>query len=237
MADTMIDSARRFTALDVSSARRSHWRLTAVGLAGLAYLVSWVVGLAIFSTSSDVQPDGQAILASHAGHVWASSLQFVLTQITAGLALAVILRTMVSRARVSTGQRRLFLVVGIGAVAVSLVRGAMALYLTTSVIPDGRAGDAERLLALVNRTDGLKMLVLAGVAVIGLAWIRRGQLVAPAWLGYAAAATAVTIAVSGIGYLFLIQAISPLAFVSLPLLLVWMTGMAIILGRQQEGRR
>jgi hypothetical protein len=59
--------------------------------------------------------------------------------------------------------------------------------------------------------------------------VRRGEL--PRWLGYAGIVLAASIAVSGIGYLLLIPAPAQAAWVSLPALLVWITGSATAIGR------
>jgi len=58
--------------------------------------------------------------------------------------------------------------------------------------------------------------------------------VLPRWLGVVATLLAVVILGSGIGYLLLIPALAALAYVSGPLLLVWVTGVGLRLGRQRR---
>jgi hypothetical protein len=83
----------------------------------------------------------------------------------------------------------------------------------------------------VNRLDGAKMLLFASMAVTSLIYLvaaRRGKLV---WLRIVSGLLAVTIATSGLGYLLLLTTLATAADASLPLLLVWTTGFAIVLGR------
>jgi len=77
------------------------------------------------------------------------------------------------------------------------------------------------------------MLALAAMAAGGAALVRRTHLL-PGWLGYLGALLAVALVVSGIGYLLLSSALAPAAFVSGPLLLVWVTATGIWLGRLPE---
>jgi len=74
------------------------------------------------------------------------------------------------------------------------------------------------------------MFLLAGLAAGSFVAIRRGLLRLPVWLEYLAVALAGTIAVSGVGYLFLLDHLAIAAWASLPLLLAWVTGAGINLG-------
>jgi hypothetical protein len=78
---------------------------------------------------------------------------------------------------------------------------------------------------LINRIDGVKMLALAAMAVAGFGLVRRAVL--PRWLGYAAAFLTVALIASGAGYLLLNTELAQAAYVSGPLLLVWVTGAGI----------
>jgi hypothetical protein len=73
------------------------------------------------------------------------------------------------------------------------------------------------------------------MAAGGAALVRRTRLL-PAWLGWLAALLAVALVVSGVGYLLLSSALAPAAFVSGPLLVVWVTATGISLAGPQEGR-
>jgi hypothetical protein len=89
------------------------------------------------------------------------------------------------------------------AATISIVQCGLGLYLTGRVIPDRRGGSAVTVFEAINRLDGVKM----------------SPALAPA------------IAISGVGYLFLLNGPALAARVSLPLLLVWVTGVGVVLGR------
>ena len=75
------------------------------------------------------------------------------------------------------------------------------------------------------------MLLLAAVAAMTFALIRRGGLPLPGWLAYVSVALALAISISGIGYLLLLSGPALAAWVSLPLLLIWVTATGIALAR------
>ena len=104
------------------------------------------------------------------------------------------------------------------------------------VVPAGDASRAGLLFASINRLDGVKMLALAAMAGTGAALVHRTG-VLPGWLGYAGGLLAVALVVSGVGYLLLNSTLAPAAFVSGPLLLLWVTGAGISLGRSRVGDR
>ena len=85
-------------------------------------------------------------------------------------------------------------------------------------------GTAHTLYAAVNRLDGAKMFALAALALAGAA---PGVL--PRWLRYTAIALAVAIVSSGIPYLLLLQSGAALAYISGPLLLLFITSTGIAL--------
>ena len=71
---------------------------------------------------------------------------------------------------------------------------------------------------------------LAAMAVAGVLLSRRTGLV-PRWLQWVGVALAVTITLSGFGYLLLLGALSVFAYVSLPLLMLFVTATGIVAGR------
>ncbi|WP_406724942.1 hypothetical protein WJ438_10155 [Streptomyces sp. GD-15H] len=86
---------------------------------------------------------------------------------------------------------------------------------------------------MVQRVDGVKMFALAALAAATCAASRHGSLLRR-WKAVTGWALAVTITASGIGYLLLSTALTPTAFVSLPLLLVWIAALGAALGRLPE---
>ncbi|HEX6024334.1 MAG TPA: hypothetical protein VFZ00_20265 [Solirubrobacter sp.] len=97
----------------------------------------------------------------------------------------------------------------IAAAALSLMQWAMETAFA--------AGGPDALIEATNRVDGVKMLVLAALVL-------AGARLAPRWLRLLAPVTAVALVVSAAGYGLLVPPLAAAAFVSLPLLLIWITG-------------
>lgn len=212
---------------------RYRWPLRAAALAGVGYTVSWVVGLSIFSASTDVRSSAGELLTAYTGHRAVAILQFVFTEGLPAVALAVVVYALARSARVA-GERRgagVVLATGLGAAVVSLVQCLLGLDLTGRLVPD-RPDTAVSVFEAISRLDGVKMFLLAALAVTGFALIRRGRLGLPRWLTWLSLALAVAIAISGIGYLFLLSAPALAAWISLPLLLAWVTSLGVLLARR-----
>jgi hypothetical protein len=185
-------------------------------VAAIAYSASWVAGLLVFSASTNVRSTGAELIAGYQGGL--GTLQFVLTEGVASVCLALVAWAFGGVVRAT----------GLVAAGLAFVQCALGIYLTVSLVPAGDAESAETVFAAINRVDGVKMFVLAAMAIGGFVFGRRtGRL--PAWLGYVALALAVAIVASGIGYLLLIDSFAMAAYVSLPLLLVWVTGAGLAL--------
>lgn len=211
------------------------WRrslLTVPAVIGVAYTAAWVAGLSVSSSSTSVRTSGPKVLAAYAGHQAAATAQFVLTEGAAAVFLAVVVIAIGRAGLRAAGGWPAWLTTGAGlaAAGISLVQCVLGVYLTTSVVSAGHAGTAGALNDAITRLDGIKMLTLAVMAVAGIVLARRTA-VLPRWLSYAGIALAITITVSGIGYLLLLDSLALAAWASLPLLLVWVTGSGIALGR------
>ena len=171
------------------------------------------------------------MVAGYTAHEGATATQFVLTEGTASLALAVVAIAL-GRAglRVGAGRAaRLTAGAGCAAAVIALIQCALGLYLTVSVVPARHAGTAVAVTEALNRLDGVKMLVLAIMAAAGTILARRTGLLAR-WLQSTGVALAAAITTSGIGYALLNPALALAAWVSLPLLLAWVTGAGITVG-------
>jgi hypothetical protein len=226
--------AESAAAAAAAAARRRIWPI----VLGAGYSLTWIVGLSIWPTNLDVRSTGPEILAASAGHRDVAAVQYVLTEGLPGLgliAMAVLLAGLARRG-VSAGRARAVFAAGALAGLISLVQTGIGLDLSLSAAPAGHASTAHTLFEAVNRLDGVKMLVIAAFALAAgplfrraRGPVRRGEL--PRWLGYAGIVLAASIAVSGIGYLLLIPAPAQAAWVSLPALLVWITGSATAIGR------
>ncbi|MGH2881229.1 MAG: hypothetical protein ACRDPA_00760 [Solirubrobacteraceae bacterium] len=206
--------------------------MTARVAAGIAFVAAWVTGLAVWPSNLDGAASGAKVISTYAGHLGAAMTQYVLVEGLAAIALAVVVIAL-ARAAGSRGEGRLGRVValaGAGAVIVSLVECALGLLLAGATVPEGKTDQAGTLFHLINRLDGAKMLALAAVALAGLG-LARGAGVLPRWLGYVAALLAAAMVASGVGYLLLNNTVSQAAAVSLALLLVWVAGTGVTLGR------
>ncbi len=204
--------------------------MTALGLVGLIYLAAWIVGLLIWPVNLATNASGATVLSTFTGHLGLASIQYLLTEGLAGIALGIVLIA-IGRALAS----RATLIVGGLAALVSLVETGIGLYLADSLVPARNAASAHTFFALLNLLDGVKMLLLAGTAAIA-AIAARGRRVLPAWLVYVGFALAVAMIVSGIGYVFDLSGIALAAAASLPLLLIWITGSALTLRRAPAPR-
>jgi hypothetical protein len=219
------------TAPRMSVGRRSRNLITAPAVAGIAYSTAWVLGLAVWPSNLDVAATNAKVLATYRAHQLAAMTQYLLIEGVAAIALAVVVLALGQAAR-RRGAERLgvaTVVAGLIAAALSLAQCVLGLLLAGSVAPDGKTDQAGRLFDLINRMDGVKMFALAAMAVAGVWLVRRAVL--PRWLGNTAALLVVALIASGAGYLLLNSKLAQAAFVSGPLLLVWVTGAGVALAR------
>ena len=213
-------------------------------VAGIAYTAAWLAGLTVAAAGTDVSSSGAEVVAALTGHEAAAALQYLLTEVVAAAALAVtvagVARSAAARAAArgdtaagrAAGALRTAAFVAAG---LSAVQGVLGLVVALVAVPDADAGTAGALTEAVNRTDGVKMFVLAAMALLGLRAGRGGGL--PRWLAPVAAALAVTVAASGVGYLLLVPSFALAAYASLPLLLVWVTGAGVAAGLRPRADR
>jgi hypothetical protein len=205
-----------------ASTGRRRRLLTVTGAIGIGYTLSWIAGLAVPAPSPKFSASGAQIVSSIAGHAPALAVQFALTE---GLPAAGIAVVTIALAKI-TGSR-LALAAGVTAAAISLLQFCLGTWLAASSSPV----TAHVLYQMVNRMDGVKMLALAALGAAAAA-----ALALPRWLRYTGAALAVAIAASGVVYLLLLQSLALLAGPALVLLLIFITGAGIWLGRGVRGR-
>jgi hypothetical protein len=199
-------------------------------IAGLLFSFAWLVGLFVWTSNTVVTATDATIVADYAAGQAPAMVQSTLVHGIAAIALAGV-TVALWRAITRDGWRRGVGIAGSIAVTISLVQWVLGLLLAGWAAPDGAAGRAGDLFVAINRLDGVKMFALAALAALAVAGagaIRRGG-VLPAWLGWVGIALAAALAVSGVGYLFLMDGLSGAAYVSLPLLLVWVTGVGVAL--------
>ena len=197
--------------------------LTVAGVAGIAYTLSWIAGLAVTAPSPKLTASGAEITAALAGHHAAVAAQFALTEGLPAAGLAVVSIALARAARRSGAAVAAWavLIAGVAAALISLLQFALGAGLAGTASP----GTAHLLYVAVNRLDGVKMLTLA---ILGLAAAASGVL--PRWLRYTGITLAIAITASGIAYLLLLQGLAILAAPALVLLLVFITGAGITAG-------
>jgi hypothetical protein len=114
----------------------------------------------------------------------------------------------------------------------ALTEGVTALCLIAVIrAVTGNARPGRAVNDAITRLDGLKMVLLALVATAAAVAIRDRALPLPRWLSPLAAVLAVAIAVSGVGYLALSDAAASAAWVSLPLLIAFVTASGLATAR------
>ena len=178
--------------------------LTVTGVAGTAYTLSWIAGLAIAAPNPKLTASGAQITTALAGHETAVVAQFALTEglPAAGLAIVSVALARAARRSGAVAAARAALIAGVAAALISLLQFVLGVALVKTASP----GTAHLLYGAVNRLDGVKMFALA---VLGLAGAAAGVL--PRWLRYTGIALAVAIAASGVAYLLLLPGLAVLA--------------------------
>jgi hypothetical protein len=193
------------------------------GVTGIAFTLSWIAGLSVAAPSPTLTASGTEITAALAGHGTAVAAQFALTEglPAAGLAIISVAVARAARRSGAAAAARFACIAGVAAAVISLAQFVLGMVLAGTSAP----GTAHLLYEAVNRLDGAKMLALAA---LGLADAASGVL--PRWLRYTGIALAMAMASSGVPYLSLLQGGAVLAYVSGPLLLLFVTGTGIALG-------
>ena len=206
-------------------------------VAGAAYTASWAAGLALPVPNLAVTASGGDVIARYGGHLSAVQAQFALTEGLPAIGLAIVAGVLALAARRAGARRLSMITVVSGAIAaiISLTQYGLGVALGGAISPDRDPGAVSALFEAVNRLDGAKMLALAVLAAAAAIMAGNGG-VLPRWLRYAGGVLAVTITISGVGYLLLIQALAPMAYVAGALLLVFVTGTGVALWRRAACR-
>jgi hypothetical protein len=188
---------------------------TIPAVTGIAFTLSWIIGLAIPAPSPRLTASGATILATLAGHGGDVVANFVFTEGLPAFGLAAITVYLARR-------MPWVLVPGIVAAVVSLAQCALGIALARAATP----ATAHLLYESVNRLDGVKMLALA---VLALSVAAASAL--PSWLRYLGGALGISITASAVAYLFLLDSLAGLAYVAGVLLLIFIPAAGIVLGQ------
>lgn len=199
-------------------------------VAGICYTVAWVVSFAPGAPMPSVAASGGQIVAAYSGHDWPTIVNLVLSEGIAAVALAAVVLLVGSAAR-RAGARRAGLAVavfGVTAAAVSLAELVMAAWLQYGPVASRNDATAGTLWSTVQRIDGAKLFVLAAMAV-ALAVLSLTSTVLPRWLALLAHPLAVSLVLSGLGYVLLAAGLSDVVYVAGVLLLVVVTAAGLTL--------
>jgi hypothetical protein len=201
----------------------SPWQARLPGAVGVAYVVTWVVGLAVWPVNLALNATAAQVTASHRAHPAEASVQYLLIEGLAALLFGFVLACVI-RANRDRASRQIAGPAVLSAVAVltSLAQCAIGL-LVTAAATGGHVASSGTLFELLNRLDGVKMLALAAATT----WLAATRPVIPRWLRGVTVLLALALIASGYAYLTLSNALAWTAFVSGPLLLLWMAGAGI----------
>jgi hypothetical protein len=199
-------------------------------VAGIGYTVAWILSFVVGAPMPSVAASGDQVVAAYAGHDLSTITNLVLSEGIAAVALATVV-LLVARAARRAGARRAGLAVavfGVAAAAVSLVELVLAAWLQFGPVASGHAATAGTLWSAIQRIDGVKMFVLAAMAV-ALAVLSLTSVVLPRWLALLGHPLAVALVISGFGYLLLAPGLSVAVYVSGVLLLAVVTATGVTL--------
>ncbi|MGX4695155.1 hypothetical protein [Streptomyces sp. JNUCC 63] len=202
---------------------------TATRAAGYTHAAAWIVGLAVaWGATPEVGDTHARIATAYADRPVQAIAQALLVHGVAAAGLVVVGSGLLGWARrTGNATARFAGWAGTAAAALASVQLVLELIAVSGADPasPGRTGT---LFEVVQRVDGVKMFALAAAAC---AASRHGSLLRR-WEAVTGWALAATITASGIGYLLPSTALTPMAFVSLPLLLVWIAALGTALGRR-----
>ncbi len=210
---------------------RANCSLRLPAWAGILFSLSWVIGLSIWSSSADVTRSGAELIRMYAGHETVALVQFFFTEglpaITLGIVLVCLAKYALAAGEAFWG--KVILAAGLAAAAISFMQFCLGAYLCLFAVPGNRVAATKTVFDVLNRIDGVKMLFMAVFALAGFRVIRNGKAHLPTWLSWVALALAATIFLSAMGFLFLLDSLSPATYASLPLLMLWVTAVGIVL--------
>lgn len=211
--------------------RRGAW-------AGIAYAAAWLIGLFLAPSAPDAFGSAGTVSAYYTGHRSATMIQSVFVHGLAGIALLVF--TAALWGYLAAGRqavlRRLVLLSGVLAAAISFVQVA---FMIGIYVQAGRHGSAESIKALfdaINKADTVKLIMLAVFVGAASDVSRRlGRL--PRWVAWEGAVTVVFLVAGGLAFLVSSSALNLALDISLPLLLLWAAAASISMLRRTARAR
>jgi len=209
---------------------RNRTVLRPAALAGIGYTVVWIVSLLAGAPNPSVAASGSQVIASFTGHAGAAMTMFVLAEGVAAIALAVVV-ILVARAVRQSGARLAGLLgagFGIAAAVLSWIELALGAWLVYSLVPSGRTTTAGTAYHALMRLDGVKMFLLAAMAV-AISAVALTSPALPRWVALPGFLLAASLAVSGLAYVLLAPGLAGAVYLSGILLLAFVTSVGITL--------
>ncbi|MEE1770176.1 hypothetical protein PUR34_19020 [Streptomyces sp. JV185] len=204
---------------------------TTARAAGYAHAAAWLLGLAAgWGATPEVGDTPAGIATAYADRPVQAVAQALLVHGVAAAGLVAVGSGLLDRARrAGNAAARPAGWAGVIAGALAFLQLVLELIAIPGADPEspGRTGE---LFEAVQRVDGVKMLALAVLATAACAAARHGTLLRR-WELVTGWALAATITLSGIGYLLLSAVLATAAFISLPLLLIWIAALGAALRR------
>ena len=210
------------------------WRAYRPGAAGLAYVAAWAVGLGAWPVNLALNATAGQAAASYRAHPAGAIVQYLLVEGLAGVLLGIVLAYVLRAVRDRVGGRATG-PAALSAIAVitSLSQCVIGLF-AVAAATSGNVAACGSLSDLVNRLDGVKMLALAAA----VAWLALSGPALPRWLRALAVPLGLALIASGYAYLTLSNGLAWTAYISGPLLLLWVAGAGVALTvRRRRSRR
>jgi hypothetical protein len=208
-----------------------------IAFAGCAYVVAWIVGLAIgFATASPGPADSISTIGAYfSSHREAAMIQAYFLDGIAGASLIVFVAALRSFLRRFEGESAtlssILFGAGVAAGTVSLLQGLFTQVLADHVATMGNAAAIRTLFDLNGEGDTYKLLAL-GVFLGAVALLALRTHALPRWIGWVAAVLAPLLVIAGWNFA-LSSSIQYAAYtVLLIVLLVWVAAVSVISGRR-----
>jgi hypothetical protein len=201
--------------------------------AGIGYGIAWIAGFSAWPSNLAVNASKKAIVSLYAAHASQAGAQYLLVEGVAGVFLGMVLLSCIRHVRRYDRTWTSVAAAGGGiAVSVSLLQCLLGLVLVSSTNRDHLAQSGD-IYQLINRLDGVKQLLLGGCVVL-LAILLRTTSNYPRWLGRTTVIVGIALASSGLAYLLLWNVLAGTAFMSLPLLILWVASTGAWLGAERQ---
>jgi hypothetical protein len=125
---------------------------------------------------------------------------------------------------------------GIAVAAISWTQLGLGIWLISGLVPNRRAGTAGAVYQVIMRIDGAKMILLAAMA-LAIGQLARTRLMMPRWMAPVAVVLAVTLLMSGVGFMVLASGLASVVLVSGTILVIFVCATGITLRNPDEGDR